>query len=111
MNNKGVSLIALVVMIIIMIIIAAIAYTNSFDAHEKAMIAREKEENMNVTNAIQNRFGEYATNGAINPLAGVIIPEENDSIEKKNEYIISYLKQNGKLSNERGQIEFPYKHQ
>ena len=99
MNNKGINLIALIVMIIIMIIIAAIAYTNSFDAHDRAMIAREKEENRNVTTAIQNRFGEYMTNGSINPLSGVIIPANTK--ETMNAYIVNYLKEHGKLSTDR----------
>jgi len=99
MNNKGINLIALVIMIIIMIIIAAIAYSNSFDAHEKALIAREKEENMNVTNAIQNRFGEYMVNNTLNPLCGVIIPANTK--ETMNAYIINYLREHDKLSTER----------
>ncbi len=101
MNNKGINLIALIVMIIIMIIIASIAYTNSFDAHDKALIAREKEENMNVINAIQNRFGEYMINGTISPLSGVIIPEDNKTISQMNDYIITYLKDHGKLTTDR----------
>ena len=106
MNNKGINLIALVIMIIVMIIVASIAYKNSFDAQEKAMVARNKEERMNVTHAIQNRFGEYVTNGTISPLSGVIIPEENDTIDKMYEYIKMYLKTKGKLStDEREEFE------
>ena len=101
MNNKGISLIALAVMIIVMIIIAAIAYTNSFDAHDKAMIAREKEENMNVTNAIQNRFGEYMASSTINPLSGIIIPNDLTTTSEMEEFIINYLHENGKLYTER----------
>ena len=81
-----------------MIIVASIAYNNSFDAQNKAMVARSKEERMNVTHAIQNRFGEYITNDTISPLSGVIIPEDNDTIDKMYEYITTYLRSKGKLA-------------
>ena len=75
-----------------MIILAAIAMKNSIDAHEKALIARAKEENINVASAVQNRFGDYMTNSSISPLVGIIIPEENETIEMQYDYIISYLR-------------------
>ena len=96
-NNKGINLIALITMIIIMIILAAIAMKNSFDAHNKSFIARQKEENLNVTTAVQNRYGEYVTNPTNSPLAGLTVPDEYDTPEKMYEYIEMYLIRNGKL--------------
>lgn len=98
MNNKGINLIALIIMIIIIILLAAIAMSNSYDAHTKAQVARAKEENLSVTTAVQNRYGEYVTHPTVSPLVGIQIPKEYDTVEKMKEFIESYLRKKGKLS-------------
>ena len=98
MNNKGINLISLVIIIIIMIILAAIVMKNVIEPHDKSLIARAREENLNVTTAVQNRYGEYVTNPSISPLAGLIVPRENETEDEIYDYIIKLLRSKGKLN-------------
>lgn len=76
-NNKGISLVALVVMIIIMIILAAVAINITMDAYDESQRAKQKTERQEVIEAVSGRFGDYMRNHTANPLLGLIIPEEN----------------------------------
>lgn len=95
-NNKGISLITLVVMIVIMIILASVAINVSMNSYDEALRAKIYAERQQVIDAVTGRFSDYQRNNTANPLLGLMIPEENsetlmdtyDYIENKlrNEY-------------------------
>ena len=99
-NNKGINLIALIVMIIVMIILAAIAIKTGTDAYQNALKTKGAEERKQVEYAISDRFGDYQRNETANPLVGFIIPDEDVETEAKaKNYLISKFKgEYGKLA-------------
>lgn len=98
-NNKGINLVALVVMIIIMIILASIAIKAGTDAYQNALETKAAEERKQVEYAVSDRFGDYQRNATANPLVGFSIPDENrESDEKLTNYITDKFKSEyGKL--------------
>ena len=101
-NNKGISLVALIVMIIIMIILAGIATNIGIESYEKAMESKAETEREEVEKAITGRFGDYQRNSTANPLVGLFIPEEYlDTRDSATEYITNKLKNDyGKMKTE-----------
>ena len=99
-NNKGINLIALIVMIIVMIILATIAIKTGTDAYQNALKTKGAEERKQVEYAISDRFGDYQRNETANPLVGFIIPDEDIETEAKaKNYLISKFKgEYGKLA-------------
>jgi len=95
-NNKGINLVALIIMIIVMIMLAAIAINVSMDSYENSLEAKSAAERQQLTVAISSRFGDNQRNATANPLVGLTIPEENLESEQsiidfvcdkfKNEY-------------------------
>lgn len=75
-NNKGISLVALIIMIIVMIMLAAIAVNVSMDSYYNSLEAKAAAERQQVIMAISGRFGDYERNTTANPLVGLTIPEE-----------------------------------
>ena len=76
MNNKGISLIALVILIVVMIIIATIAMNSGTSSYDNALDAKAKEERNQMIHAVQSRFGDYQINSIMKPLIGEVIPDE-----------------------------------
>lgn len=104
MNNKGISLIALVIMIIVIIIIASIAINNSTGSYDNGLDAKAKEERAQVVDAINYRFGDNQIDSSINPLVGDTLPQElfeketdEERKEAIKEYIINLFVSEGKL--------------
>ena len=98
-NNKGVNLVALVVMMVVMIILASIAIKAGTDAYKNALETKAAEERKQVEYAISDRFGDYQRNSTANPLVGLLIPDENfTSKEATTTYITNKIKNEyGKL--------------
>ena len=98
-NNKGINLVALIIMIIVMIMLAAIAVNVSMDSYNKSLEAKSDAERQQVVNAIAGRFGDYQRNATANPLVGITIPEESLITE---EATLNFIEQ--KLKNEYGKL-------
>lgn len=98
-NNKGINLIALIVMIVIMIILASIAIRVGTDSYENALESKAAAERQQVISAISGRFGDYQRNNTANPIVGFMIPKEN--LDTK-ENVTAYIKD--KLKNEYGKL-------
>ena len=92
-NDKGISLIALVVTIIAIIIISAIFVrlsTSSISLSEEAKISNERKE---IESAITNRFADYAINKNAYPLVGKEVTiSEISSIDGINTNDIEYIR-------------------
>ncbi len=104
MNNKGVSLIALVVMRIVMIIIAGIAINNSVGSYDQALEAKALEERRQVSNAISARFGSNQINSIVRPIIGEVIPNEylnkssdEEAIIATRDYLVKMFFMEGRL--------------
>lgn len=97
-KNKGISLIALIVMIVVMIILASIAINVGTDSYENALESKAAAERKEVISAVSGRFGDYQRNNTASPIVGVSIPEEYTEAEE----MITYLK--AKLKNEYGKL-------
>ena len=104
MNNKGISLIALVIMIIVMIIIASIAMNAGIDSYDQAVDAKNKEERNQVSQAVNARFGDNQFNAAVSPIVGELIPSECFSyptdeqiIESAKTYLVDLFISEGRL--------------
>lgn len=76
MNNKGISLIALVILIVVMIIIASIAMNSGTGSYDNALVAKAREERNQMIHAVETRFGDYQINSIMKPLIGEVIPDE-----------------------------------
>ncbi len=103
MNNKGINLIALIILIIVMIILAGIAISNSTDSYTKSLEAKAKEENNQVRTAINARFGNFNISPSSSPLIGKQVPydeSEELDVEAIKNYLVSYYKSKGKLATE-----------
>ena len=98
-NNKGINLVALIIMIIVMIMIAAIAINVSMDSYENSLEAKAAAERQQVTIAISSRFGDHQRNSTANPLVGLMILEEKLDTEQST---IDYLCD--KFKNEYGKL-------
>ncbi len=98
-NNKGVSLIALVVTIVVMIILASIALNSATIDQVKAEEARRLAENSQVEQAIAVRYGKYLQNSVHNPLLGDKIPEEYVTVNDIKEYLLDTLTTQGNINN------------
>lgn len=98
-NNKGISLITLIVMIVIMIILASIAINVGTSSYENALESKAAAEKQQVTTAVSDRFGDNQRNSTANPIVGLLVPEENRGTEDEIYfYLISKLKNDyGKL--------------
>ena len=104
MNNKGINLIALIIMIIIMIILAGIAINNSTTSVDKSFEAKAREERNQVAIAVSARFGEYHINSVASPIIGETIPSEyfssdtdEENIENTKDYLVSMFRREGKM--------------
>lgn len=92
-NNKGISMITLIVMIIIMIILASITINVSTKSYQESIETKMQAEREQVKKAIAGRFGAYQRNSTGNPLVGILIPEENlDTTQHAVEYICDKFK-------------------
>ena len=98
-NNKGINLVALIIMIIVMIMLAAIAINVSMDSYYNSLEAKAAAEKQQVTIAISGRFGDYQRNVTANPLVGLVIPDENLETEEK---IVDFVY--NKFKNEYGKL-------
>lgn len=87
-NNKGISLVTLIVMILVMIILAAITIRSTMIGYEKSLEAKAGAEREQVRKAMNGKFADNQVNGTANPLVGLLIPKENMDTE---EAVVNYL--------------------
>ena len=101
-NNKGISLVSLVVMIILMILLASYGVNVGINNYNKSLETKAAEENQQVKLAVSNRFGDNQRNNTSYPLVGLVIPEDNaNTIDMAKTYIIYKLRKDyNKLNNE-----------
>ena len=104
MDNKGINLIALIIMIVVMIIIAGIAINNSTGSYEQALTAKAREERNQMAKAVGLRFGNYQINKVASPIVGDVIPEEylnkptdEEIISSTKDYLVTMFRKEGKL--------------
>jgi type II secretory pathway pseudopilin PulG len=91
-NNKGINLIALILVIIVMLIIAGIAINNVPEAYDQALRAKLLTENTEVKKAVTSRYGDFVRNSTANPLIGDTIPSEYTNKEEIKNYLIQLFK-------------------
>ena len=97
-NNKGINLIALIVMIVVMIILASVAIRVGTDSYKNALESKGAAERKEVVSAISSRFGDNQRNNTANPIVGFIIPEENSGTEEETvEYITIIPRGDGEI--------------
>ena len=99
-NNKGVSIIALIVTIIVLIILSTLVIRASTDDYDKAQEAKESLERGEVLQAVSTRYGNYLRNSTANPLVGDKVPEEYVNANEIYDYLVDLFKsENRMLSN------------
>ena len=69
-NNKGISLITLIVTIVVMIILASIIISSSLDSVEETNITKINNEIKDLKIAVGNRIANYERNNTLYPMVG-----------------------------------------
>ena len=96
-NNKGVSMIALIIAIVIMVILASIALNSGNEAYDKALIAKADAERNQVIQAVETRYGKYSINRTASPLVGDTIPEEYYTVNDISKYLMDLFRGENRL--------------
>ncbi len=96
-NNRGVSMIALIIAIVIMIILASIALNAGNDAFDRAQIAKADAERKEVMKAVESRYGKYSINKTASPLVGEKIPAEYYTVNEISDYLIDLFRSENRM--------------
>ena len=96
-NNRGVSMIALIIAIVIMIILASIALNAGNDAYDKAQVAKADAERNQVMQAVETRFGKYSVNRTASPLVGDTIPNDYTTVNEIFDYLMNLFRSESRL--------------